>query len=411
MIGSDLLDAAIGVIFVILTFSLIASALQEAIASLLNLRGRLLRRGIFRIVEGARDTDILDVPWLTAARLRRADLAMDVLTDPAIRILHGPRGLFARLWDKIIGWRRTEAERALAALGRLPDAIPPESFANAVVQSLLKRIDLSRIDHAEGLSSANVAAAGAALRTLVEDLSAEADRALDVVRGLVASLQMGPADQDRLTRVLKDLSVARAVEQRLAQIDTRTTGLEEEVERLLFAAETRMKEEAREIGRWFDQSMDRLSDWYASRTRIALFVIGAALAMAINLDLSVFATRLVTNDALRAEVLERATVRTREPIETGSGSASEDPVERAAEALRRAETELSALPGYGGAGLGRRCGGAESWISCTWRALSFGAVLSWLLIGLGCMTGGQFWYDALGAVIRLRPVAARGRTA
>ena len=47
MTGLVYLDIAIGVIFLVLVFSLFAGAIQEAISAIFNLRAKSLREGIF----------------------------------------------------------------------------------------------------------------------------------------------------------------------------------------------------------------------------------------------------------------------------------------------------------------------------------------------------------------------------
>src|SRR4051812_46861192 len=63
MFGSDLLEIAIGLVFVFLLTSLVVSALNELLASMLKARGKTLWQGIARLLptgtanpQGLRDT-------------------------------------------------------------------------------------------------------------------------------------------------------------------------------------------------------------------------------------------------------------------------------------------------------------------------------------------------------------------
>ena len=102
MTGIIYLDIAIGVIFILLIFSLFATALQEAIAGLFRWRGAALTIGLKRLLE---------------------DKFEDFWTSPLIEPLKGPQFTFMT---------GTTGKRA-------PSYIPPEIFAKAI----LDRLELS----------------------------------------------------------------------------------------------------------------------------------------------------------------------------------------------------------------------------------------------------------------------------
>ena len=58
--GLPALDVLIGLAFVYFLLSLVTSALAEAVAGVLNLRFRTLRRGIRELLEEGLDTKTLD---------------------------------------------------------------------------------------------------------------------------------------------------------------------------------------------------------------------------------------------------------------------------------------------------------------------------------------------------------------
>ena len=402
MTGTDLLDAAIGVIFVILCFSLVASAVQEALATVLNWRGRMLRRGLFRLLEGASDGDLVDLPFPGRTRLARARLTLEVLADPAIRVLHGPRGLLARLMGRVTGDAGDET-------GRLPSAIPPESFSRALIDTLARRIDFSAVRGVDGLAVENAEAALLALEGLVEELAEEADRALRAADGVLATVPLDPTLRDRLRRAVGRLAVAREVRIRLDRAGRSADAVRVRVDALLAEAEAGLAGLREEVGAWFDRSMDRVSGWYARRARLALFSLGVAMALAVNVDLSLLGRQVLTDPGLREALVISARERIETGLPAGPAVAGQD-AEAVAATLRRAREEIATLPGRAGPAFGRDCGPEESWIGCAWRTLRPSAVISWLIIGLGCMMGGQFWYEMLGFVLRFRP-AARVRRA
>lgn len=96
MTGIIYLDIAIGIIFMLLVFSLFASAIQEAIAGIFGWRGKALAAGLKRLLQAE-----FDEFW----------------TNPLIEPLQGPSLTFN---DKEGGRRK-------------PSYIPPEIFAKAIL--------------------------------------------------------------------------------------------------------------------------------------------------------------------------------------------------------------------------------------------------------------------------------------
>lgn len=374
MTGTQLLDAAIGVVFVVLSFSLIASALCEALATALNWRGRMLRRGLFRLLEGAAGTDLIDRPFPGAARIQSACLTLALLADPAIRVLHGPRG-------------------------RLPSAIPQQRFARALVDTLVRRVDLS-----SALPDAAPADAPA-LTALADRLEIEAVRTLKDRAGPLAQLSLAPDLKRRLRDRAGRLAAVREIRARLDGRDSVQAEIEVEIAELIEGAETRLHAVLADLGAWFEATMDRVSGWYVRRARLALFGLGVMLAASVNANLAALVGGVLRDHGLRAALVERAQDR----LAAGQPLPRPRPAARTVEDLAAgaaaAREVLATLPTAASPGIGWACAADESWPACALRSLRPGAVISWLLIGLGCMTGGQFWYDFMGSVLRMRPAA------
>lgn len=399
MTGTQLLDAAIGVVLVILSFSLIASALSEALATALNWRGRMLRRGLFRLLEGDAGADLVERSFPGKAGLRRARLTLAFLNDPAIRVLHGPRGALAILWDRLAGWRQDPDTRAAARLGRLPSAIAPGTFARALVDTLARQVDLTAVEPAVRPVDA------AAVTALAGRLEAAADRALHASGSPLERMALAPDLKDRVRAVVGCLSALREIRARLDGGDTVQAGVKAELEGVLCKAETRLRGVLDDLGTWFEQAMERVSGWYVRRSRLALFALGVVMAASVNTNLAGLGGNILQDDGLRTAVIEEA----RKRAESGLPPVRPAPDGEAVEDLRAgmgaARDRLAALPGRGGPGFGWSCAPGETWIACARRGVQLGAVISWLLIGLGCMMGGQFWYDILGSVLRFRSSA------
>ena len=383
MTGTLLLDATIGVVFVILSFSLIASALSEALATALNWRGRMLRRGLFRLLEGPASGDLIDRAFPGAARIGRAQLTRQVLADPAIQVLHGPRGTLSVLWDRVRG-RAGEGRP-----GRLPSAIPAESFARALVDTLARQVELGAAAAGEPPSAA-----------LARRLAAKAGRDLRAPDGPLARIALSPDLKARLGETVADLAAVREIRARSDGAEADQLG---EIAALADRTEARLSGLLQDLGTWFERAMERVSGWYARRTRLALFLLGAVLAASVNTDLTELAGRMRGDPGLRHDLIRQAERRAETGLPQPRPATEVETVDTLAAEIDAAHESLTTLPGFGGPGLGWSCGDREQWWVCFRRGLHPSGLISWVLIGLGCMMGGRFWYELLGVVLRFRP--------
>lgn len=142
MFGLEILDVVIGLTFVYLLLSLLASALNEYISALLNLRGKELARGLGRLL------DDLDEKGSVKHALdgvgqkittRTALLTEQFYNHRLIRPYATRRGWFGRL----LLWIRGQKEEP-----RLPSYIPARTFALALLDLLGvdgKDADLARL--------------------------------------------------------------------------------------------------------------------------------------------------------------------------------------------------------------------------------------------------------------------------
>ena len=123
MTGLVFLDIAIGVIFLLLVFSLFASAMQEAISAIFNLRAKSLREGVRRmlgdidgVAEGKRDFEAF---W----------------NSPLIESLKGPTNALQRWVD----WGSEKGKRN-------PSGIPTDIFVKTILLEVRKQLNNSPAD-------------------------------------------------------------------------------------------------------------------------------------------------------------------------------------------------------------------------------------------------------------------------
>ena len=420
MTGIALIDVAIGVIFAILTFSLIASSLQEAMASIFNWRGRLLRRGLFRLLESApvskkliETSFFLPTGMSKKSPLHDVRLTFDFLNNPSIQALQGSKSFIGGLWDSLTGSgngdaaaqanadrtaARSEAraqyrqsmqenedqlkadgdqdrydtrKKQLAAWmsrrevgiedetaiptngmdghGRMPSAIPKETFATALLETLYTRAE-AQFEHAitearakaETARTETQAAVEAAVRqaqasnqnapgdlqkftdnaqvmlhgiaapevaygkTFAQEMAKNADLALETVRPLIDALPMDKRLKDRVKSILKDLSISRELHAQLDNLDDLFEAGEAKLQQQLAQIDAKVELVRQEIGEWFDRSMDRVTGWYVRRAKYVLFAIGLFMACVVNFDLIGYSGQLLRDEQLRQRIVGQA---------------------------------------------------------------------------------------------------------
>ena len=152
MTGLVFLDIAIGVIFLLLVFSLFASAMQEAISAIFNLRAKSLQEGVRRmlgdidgVAEGKRDFEAF---W----------------NSPLIESLKGPTNAVQRWVD----WGSEKGKRN-------PSAIPTDLFVKSVLLEVRKQLDNSPAEIADLVEALRAKAAAGTAGPMITRVAAVLD--------------------------------------------------------------------------------------------------------------------------------------------------------------------------------------------------------------------------------------------
>jgi hypothetical protein len=152
----------------------------------------------------------------------------------------------------------------------------------------------------------------------------------------------------------------------------------------------------RELEKWFDGSMDRVSGWYKRRTQIVLFCIGLALAIVLNLDALTVAARLNADPALSA-----ASIAVAKTIQASGNSPS----------TAQAQTDLDQINypiGWESGKTGWPMPGPQACSNpktgC--QALKFSGIvemaIGWLITAFAVTLGAPFWFDLLNRFMVIR---------
>jgi hypothetical protein len=245
-VNSSIIDVAIGMVFIYLLLSLIASGVQELLSSIVQSRAANLQRGIRSLLSG----DSVEPGSTLVDSLYNHGLIRGLYRDPVkdLRLLNVPIMSRVRRFQLVLQrWVGMAPEKAIAGVSDpllLPAYIPARTFAIAMVD-LLHRAK-SKTDPATT----------SAIEWLGRLQAAEPDN--KAVEAFVALL----ADADQDIPKFQD-----------------------------------------NLENWYNDAMDRVSGWYKKYTQNVLLVIGLLLALVFNVDsVRVARTLWISRDARQSMV-------------------------------------------------------------------------------------------------------------
>lgn len=230
MFGSVALDVTIGLVFVFLLYSLLATIVNEIIATFVGLRARFLRKGIERMLN-----DEYREPFMKG-----------------LGIWYQIQTIFKRLWIRISGFFLVENYKFKKTLA---DAFYSHPYVYYMGEnkfhskpSYLKKESFSMI-------------------------------LLSVLNG------SGKNDPQKIWNTIESGKV---------MIRNRKTGIDEEFKidaETQAELKDRLEESDKDLDKfiislesWFEDTMDRASGWYKRKVQLILFIIGFVIAVAFNVD-------------------------------------------------------------------------------------------------------------------------------
>jgi hypothetical protein len=357
--GIPALDVAIGLSFVFLTLSLVASAGQEMLASLFSLRAKNLERGLRNMLtdstpapagSAADAKDKADKAAEGAADQPRTDLLFAVYTHPLIRSLYResvmPIGRTTLKPAPDLNAQAPAAGTHAAARAdavaksvtkvRLPSYIAPRSFALALLDTIAPDV----------------------LATKPDGTPVDNHDLITQTRAAILKLHIPSGVQHRLLTLLDD---ARG------DFDAFRHNVEA----------------------WFDDTMARVSGWYKRKSQLFILIMALVVTVAMNANTLTIGNQLWTNQALRATLVQRAAT------EVPAGKTPQD-------RLKNAVDNVAAVKEIG-VPIGWAQHARADPRHVTLRHWGWAHVLGgWLLTILAVSLGAPFWFDALSRLSRLR---------
>jgi hypothetical protein len=361
------LDVLIGLTVVLLALSMAVTVITQSITTLVNSRGRHLRRGL---------TDLLQQldPALTESLSQT--VATQVLMHPLVSGSHTPvpQGGSRSRSAALLAW-----VRRVTGGPRLGSIVHREEFTKLVMG----------LACGEGTVQLE-AAAGAALRqALANNGVADPETTLKTIRTLALQLERSSPELSNMAR--QNIAILRAAESDLVA----------------------------KINNWFDQTMDRTSQRFTASTRAITFFAAFIVAFGLQVDTPSLVNRLAADDALRAAFVDEArelyayeqaeqqrlAAGKETPAAGGAPAAEAGAAGATAAAVQAAPTPDEMARKYRAFlatnGIVRLPSSAGWWDGFR-TANVFGMLLTTLLLSMGA----PFWYSTLGRLLQLRSVLA-----
>jgi len=266
LLGSTVLEVAIGLAFVYLLVSLVVTAANELVASALKWRADHLWVGIRNLLNEFDSND--GTTGGLAAKVYNHPLIRQ-LSKPGKKPSYIPSRTFALALLDVLS---DPARDLKGEIEKLSTVLPEDAQAKL-------RKDLTTISSVGLLASETKSS----LRTTINALPDSGDK-----KNLQALIDRIPSSLQELVDLLPDDDIKKTL-------------------RILLEESGRDAEKLKEnLEVWFNNAMDRVSGWYKRKTQAAQVVLALTVTIWANVD-SILITRALSNDAsLRAAIVVQA---------------------------------------------------------------------------------------------------------
>lgn len=339
MLGSSILEMAIGLIFIYSLLALICSAIKESLENWLNKRAADLERGIREMFKDPTGTGLTKV----------------FFDHPIICCLYKGwykpegTGLWARIWRWLHG-------------GNLPSYIPSSNVADAI-------LDIVRRSGSQE--------------------SWDAPQADGIATTVRPTLQQAGDDRRPLTMAVISPTLREAIE------NIPNPQVKQVFRAIVDSVGEDIDKVKKELENWFNSSMERVSGWYKRWTQTVIFVVGVLLVVGLNADTIAIASALSKDKELRSRVVlaaeqfekDRQSRAKSEAKSTGSEDSAGKEIKDLKEKIKKMDD------------LGLPLG----WESQPENLLGWvEKILGLLMTSFAISLGAQFWFDTLTKVTNIR---------
>jgi len=277
MFNSPFLDVTIGLVFIFLLYSLLATSVNEAIATSFSLRARMLRNAI---------TERMLADSVQERRWRSVFKGVKELLVEIIKIITG----YEKKKDKIkIGDHFYQhpliKNYGSSSVFPLPSYINNHNFSTVLIDVLKKEFN-ERLDEIAQFKYER-SSANEPIEVIKEQLKYSIDMA-KIKEVLDYYGRHYAAGKQPLEKSVIDEDTWHILNMHLQESMY-------DIQRFVPRIET-----------WFDDTMDRVSGWYKRQTQVVLFLLGFTIAFGFNVDAIQIAGKLSTDKETRGKLVDLA---------------------------------------------------------------------------------------------------------
>jgi hypothetical protein len=344
MFGSATIDIAIGIIFVFLMVSLIASTVNELILSMFNMRGKDLLSGIQML-----------------------------LNDESAN------GLVSKLYNHGQIFGLFKGEFRLEDKSNLPSYIPGQNFVMALLDIVREEAGVTVGQSTSPPTGPLTSPPGA------NDFSA----------------QLSAVTQDAATT----LAHLRMAALKLAAPGAATEKVGKPLVSMIDAAGADINKLQKSVEDWYNSAMDRVSGWYKNRAQWVLGGIGLVLAVGLNADAVRIVRQLSSDTTLRQSVV--AAAQSARPAETTGGQPVDQQIAKVQDQVSKIK-DFGIPIGWSLPAGARKQTQDQGWLVTLQSVPNISdegwlqVFAGWLLTAFAVSLGAPFWFDLLNKFMVVR---------
>ncbi|MEH1849401.1 MAG: hypothetical protein V7L25_31635 [Nostoc sp.] len=369
-------DITIGLVFIYLILSLIASEIQELITTFLQWRAKHLKHSIELLLAGGSETEESEFE-------KAQELVQELYQDPLINTLNQQaKGKVEYLLRENAKNSGKKTKKALGNKQSAPSYLPSETFASSLLNALKIPQLITYVKHPSEEFKTNlymILASYKELKTGINDPNSESYKKIKQVYGDIDQKFIDFVNNDLPDCVPNNLITSLGIIGQRSRI--KIDDLTEEVNQFKNEVET-----------WFDRSMDRASGVYKRNAKGVAILIGILVAVLTNTDTFHLAKRLSQDSVIRSAITQSASQQTDFIKDPKATSKIEKVLENASVPIgwQNINQQFEPLDPKDPNRVYIRI----------WQG--FKLICGWILSGLAVAMGAPFWFDILNKVINVR---------
>ena len=288
MFSSHILEVVIGLIFIVLLFSLIATSLQEILANFWNSRGRMLQEAIYSMTGNAKPKGYRlpqKIVWSAFLLLSLGGIAWAIIQPQhslhVVILIHS--AIFATLSAILLArpitvnayWSRREELHGVDVEAGKTDPWEPNSAEDPAkfAKQILQNPRFTRLGRKKSIDDLTGYIPGKLFAEIFTETLGESE------------IAQNKPYEEKVAAMAQNLNLDSATQYIILQFLKNSRGNVE-----LFRDE---------VARWFDDTMDQVQGWYKREAQRWLFCLGIFLGIGFNVNPFSVAEHLHTSEESR----------------------------------------------------------------------------------------------------------------